>query len=40
MSLYAILRRNDFTDGPTLDAAAGCYTKVGDDDMPDDVRWI
>jgi hypothetical protein len=40
MNLHAILRRNGFTDGPTLEAAAGRYTKVGDDDMPDDVRWI
>ena len=39
MNLYAILRRNGFTDGPTLEAAAGRSTEVGDG-MPDDIRWI
>jgi hypothetical protein len=39
MNLYAILRRDGFTDGPTLEAAAARSTKVGDD-MPDDIRWI
>lgn len=40
MNLYAILRRNGFADGATLEAAAGRSTKVGNDDMPDDIRWI
>ena len=39
MNLYAILRRDGFTDGPTLEAAAARSTEVGDD-MPDDIRWI
>ena len=39
MNLYAILRRNGFTDGPTLEAAAARSTDVGND-MPDDIRWI
>lgn len=39
MNLYAILRRDGFTDGPTLEAAAARSTKVGDD-MQDDIRWI
>jgi hypothetical protein len=39
MNLYAILRRDGFTDGPTLEAAAARSTQVGDD-MPDDIRWI
>jgi len=39
MNLYAILRRNGFTDGPTLEAAAARSTAAGDD-MPDDIRWI
>jgi hypothetical protein len=39
MDLYAILRRDGFTDGPTLEEAAARSTKVGDD-MPDDIRWI
>ncbi len=37
MNLYAILRRDGFTDGPTLEAAAARSTKVGDD-MQDDIR--
>jgi len=39
MKLYAILRRNGFADGATLEAAAARSTKVGDD-MSDDIRWI
>ena len=39
MNLYAILRRNGFTDGPTLEKAAARSTQVGDE-MPDDIRWI
>lgn len=39
MNLYAILRRDGFADGPTLEAAAARSTEVGDD-MPDDIRWI
>ena len=39
MNLYAILRRDGFFDGPTLEAAAARSTEVGDP-MPDDIRWI
>ncbi len=39
MNLYAILRRDGFADGPTLEEAAARSTKVGDG-MPDDIRWI
>jgi hypothetical protein len=39
MELFAILRRDGFTDGPTLEAAAARSTEVGDN-MPDDIRWI
>jgi hypothetical protein len=39
MNLYAILRRDGFADGPTLEAAAARSTKVGDD-MPNDIKWI
>ncbi len=39
MNLYAILRRDGFTDGPALEAAAARSTAVGDD-MPNDIRWI
>ncbi|MEM9690157.1 MAG: nickel-binding protein [Pseudomonadota bacterium] len=39
MNLYAILRRDGFTDGPTLEAAAARSTDVGES-IPDDIRWI
>ena len=39
MNLYAILRRDGFTDGSTLEAAAARSTDVGNG-MPDDIRWI
>jgi thiamine biosynthesis protein ThiC len=40
MELYAILRRNGWRTGAELEEAAARSTKVGNDDMPDDVRWI
>jgi hypothetical protein len=40
MQLYAILRRDGFADGPDLQAAAARSTKVGDQEMPDQIRWI
>ncbi len=39
MNLYAILRRNGFADGATLEKAAARSTEVGDS-MSDDIRWI
>ncbi len=39
MKLYAIIRRDGFTDGPTLETAAARSTDVGDS-MPEDIRWI
>lgn len=39
MNLYAILRRDGFADGATLEEAAARSTKTGDD-MADDIRWI
>lgn len=39
MNLYAILRRDGFADGATLEEAAARSTEVGND-MPDDIRWI
>lgn len=39
MNLYAILRRDGFADGPTLEAAAARSTEVGNS-MSDDIRWI
>ena len=40
MELYAILRRNGWRSGADLEEAAARSTKVGNEDMPDDVRWI
>jgi Protein of unknown function (DUF4242) len=40
MELYAILRRDGWTSGAELQEAAERSTKVGNEDMPDDVRWI
>jgi sporulation protein YlmC with PRC-barrel domain len=40
MQLYAILRRDGFRDGPDLQEAAARSTRVGDEEMPDRVRWI
>jgi Protein of unknown function (DUF4242) len=40
MQLYAILRRDGFADGPDLQAAAARSTKVGDEEMPEQIRWI
>lgn len=39
MNLYAILRRDGFADGPTLEQAAARSTKAGDE-MSSDIRWI
>ena len=40
MELYAIVRRNGWRTGADLEEAAARSTKVGDEDMPDDIRWI
>lgn len=40
MELYAILRRSGWRSGAELEEAAGRSTKVGNEDMPDEVRWI
>ncbi|MEA2123596.1 MAG: hypothetical protein QOI80_378 [Solirubrobacteraceae bacterium] len=40
MNLYAILRRSGWKSGAELEAAAARSTRVGNEDMPDDVRWI
>ncbi len=40
MQLYAIIRRDGFTDGPTLEQAAARSAKVGDEEMSSDIRWI
>jgi hypothetical protein len=40
MEMYAILRRGGWRSGAELEEAAGRSTKVGNEDMPDEVRWI
>ena len=40
MNLYAILRRSGWKTAGDLEVAAGRSLKVGDEDMPDDIRWI
>src|SRR6266542_6157879 len=40
MNLYAILRRSGWRSPEELQDAAGRSTRVGDDEMPDEVRWI
>jgi hypothetical protein len=40
MKLYAILRRDGWRSAADLQEAAARSTKVGNEDMPEDVRWI
>ena len=40
MQLYVILRRSGWKSPAELEEAAARSTRVGDEDMPDDVRWI
>ena len=40
MQLYAIIRRRGWRSPDELGEAAARSTKVGNEDMPDDVRWI
>jgi hypothetical protein len=40
METYVILRRAGWRSGEELQAAAARSTRVGDEDMPDEVRWI
>jgi len=40
MNTYAILRRSGWRSPEDLQAAAERSTKVGNEQMPDDVRWI
>jgi uncharacterized protein DUF4242 len=40
MQLYAILRRTGWRSPEELQEAAARSTRVGNEDMPDDVRWI
>ena len=40
MQTYAILRRSGWKSPAELEEAAARSTKVGNEDMPDDIRWI
>ena len=40
MELYAILRRRGWRSAAELQEAAARSTRVGNEDMSDDVRWI
>jgi Protein of unknown function (DUF4242) len=40
MDLYVILRRQGWKTAEDLQEAAARSKKVGDEDMPDDIRWI
>ena len=40
MDLYVILRRSGWQSARELEEAAARSTRVGDEEMPDDVRWI
>ena len=40
MQLYVILRRAGWKSPAELEEAAARSSRVGDEDMPDDVRWI
>ena len=40
MQTYVILRRSGWRSGEELEEAAGRSSKVGDEEMSDDIRWI
>lgn len=40
MQLYAILRRSGWDTAADLEEAAGRSARVGNEEMPDQVRWI
>ena len=40
MNTYVILRRSGWRTGADLEAAAARSSAVGDEEMPDDIRWI
>jgi hypothetical protein len=40
MYQYVILRRSGWRSGAELEAAAGRSTHVGNEQMPEEVRWI
>lgn len=40
MQLYVIRRRNGWKSGQDLEAAAAKSRRIGDEEMPGDIRWI
>lgn len=40
MQTYVILRRSGWRSGAELEEAAARSTQVGNEEMPDEVRWI
>ncbi|HWX74402.1 MAG TPA: DUF4242 domain-containing protein [Solirubrobacteraceae bacterium] len=40
MNTYVILRRNGWRSPQDLEQAAARSKRVGDEEMPDDIRWI
>ena len=40
MQQYVILRRSGWASGAELEEAAGRSSRVGDEEMSDDIRWI
>ncbi|TMK73854.1 MAG: DUF4242 domain-containing protein [Actinobacteria bacterium] len=40
MNMYAILRRSGWRSPADLEEAAARSSKAGDEEMPDDIRWI
>src|SRR5262245_65350 len=40
MNLYVILRRSGWQSAGDLEVAAARSLKAGNEDMPDDIRWI
>lgn len=40
METYAILRRSAWSSGDELSQAAARSKRVGDEEMPQDIRWI
>ncbi len=40
MNTYVILRRSGWRSAEELQVAAGRSRQVGDEEMPDDIRWI
>jgi hypothetical protein len=40
MDTYVIRRRDGWASGEELQAAAALSKKIGDEEMPDDIRWI